>query len=64
MSESQIISAAEASIAALTEALAQAEERALKAESDARELRALLAKLKTSLAEQSNDPMMDGARSA
>lgn len=60
MSESQIISAAEASIAALTEALAQAEERALKAESDARELRALLAKLKTSLAEQSNDPMTDG----
>lgn len=60
MSESQIVSAAEASIAALTDALAQAEARALKAESDARELRALLAKLKTSLAEQSNDPMTDG----
>lgn len=62
MSESQIISAAEATIAALTHAAEQAEARATKAEADARELRALMAKLKTSLAEQSNDPMTDGVQ--
>lgn len=60
MSESQIVSAAQATIAALKQAAEQAEARAVKAEADARELRALMAKLKTSLAEQSNDPMTDG----
>lgn len=61
MSEHEIVTAASAQIVALTESLAAAEARAAKAEHDVAELRALLSRLKTSMAEQVNDPMEGGA---
>lgn len=64
MSESQVVTAAQATIKALEEMLAQVTERAERAEEDKRRLEALLTHYRTSLAEQHNDPMQDGSEVA
>lgn len=60
MSEHEIVTAAQAEIVAITEAWREAcvERDALRRENA--ELKAILARSKTSLAEQFNDPMQDG----
>lgn len=60
MSETQVVTAAQATIKALEDMLAQVTERAEHAEEDKRRLEAILVHYKTSLAEQHNDPMRDG----
>lgn len=53
-----------ASLDALTETLRNLSRRVAKLESENAELKAILARSKTSLAEQFNDPMQDGGASA
>jgi hypothetical protein len=64
MSEQQIVTAAQATIKALEEMLAQVNERLERAEADKRRLEALLTRSRTSLSEQVNDPMQDGTQAA
>lgn len=51
-----------ASLDALTETMRALSNRVAKLEGENAELRALLARSKTSLAEQFNDPMQDGVK--
>lgn len=62
MSEQEIVTAAQAEIVAITEAWREAcvERDALRRENA--ELKAILARSKTSLAETFNDPMQDGGQ--
>lgn len=53
-----------ASLDALTETLRNLSRRVAKLESENAELKAILARSKTSLAETFNDPMQDGGASA
>lgn len=64
MSEQQIVTAAQATIKALEEMLAQVEERLARTLEDKRRLEVLLTRSRTSLSERVNDPMRDGVEAA